>query len=325
MRLRVLILLVLLVISAPARAAIEFLGLGPQSEGVVAGCDWSSDLGLPWVAVRPIGDFANGVTIEADTARSFTIGAVATRTVVTVAPAGPASSAAPVLVYEGRVTAHNGNDIYGKFGTSRLLACVRFTPPGESQTVHYAVRWRLSGSSTGAPSLSYLVWSPLEQIASLAGPDSGTFVGTMPGTWGSFCNFQFALNAGGPATGQASSIDRTLRVELYLDSQPLLDVGPGAAAGIEFTAPWPNPSSGTATFAYTLSEAADVQLVLADVSGRVVRTLEHGARAAGRATLAWDGRDQRGEPLPAGVYFAKLIVQRDGQRVVRERTVVRVR
>jgi hypothetical protein len=41
-----------------------------------------------------------------------------------------------------------------------------------------------------------------------------------------------------------------------------------------------------------------------DVSGRLVRTLALGTAARGR--LTWDGRDERGRLVPAGLYFARL-------------------
>jgi flagellar hook assembly protein FlgD len=41
-----------------------------------------------------------------------------------------------------------------------------------------------------------------------------------------------------------------------------------------------------------------------DAGGRSVRQL--GQMSGGAQTIAWDGRDQRGVPLGAGVYFFKI-------------------
>jgi hypothetical protein len=49
-----------------------------------------------------------------------------------------------------------------------------------------------------------------------------------------------------------------------------------------------------------------VVLVLHDALGRRVRTLASGTRAAGRYQLAWDGRDQMGNPAAAGIYLVTL-------------------
>ena len=46
-------------------------------------------------------------------------------------------------------------------------------------------------------------------------------------------------------------------------------------------------------------------IALYDLGGRLVRHLPVGADSAGVAL--WDGRDQNGRLLPAGLYFARLI------------------
>jgi flagellar basal-body rod modification protein FlgD len=48
--------------------------------------------------------------------------------------------------------------------------------------------------------------------------------------------------------------------------------------------------------------ASDVQLVIKDGSGKVVRTLDLGAQQSGLANFSWDGTDDGGNPLPVGDY-----------------------
>jgi flagellar basal-body rod modification protein FlgD len=48
--------------------------------------------------------------------------------------------------------------------------------------------------------------------------------------------------------------------------------------------------------------ASDVQLVIKDGSGKVVRTLDLGAQQSGLANFSWDGTDGSGNPVPAGDY-----------------------
>src|SRR5262249_56760035 len=45
---------------------------------------------------------------------------------------------------------------------------------------------------------------------------------------------------------------------------------------------------------------------VSDVAGRHVRTLMSGVQPAGEHTLAWDGRDDAGGRLNAGVYMLRL-------------------
>jgi hypothetical protein len=68
----------------------------------------------------------------------------------------------------------------------------------------------------------------------------------------------------------------------------------------------PNPSSGSITLRFTLPRAGRARLVLIDVAGRRMRTLVDGALDAGPHDCAWDGRDQRGRSVPAGLYWARL-------------------
>ena len=69
----------------------------------------------------------------------------------------------------------------------------------------------------------------------------------------------------------------------------------------------PNPFRGTATVAFDLAQAGPVGLRIYAVDGRKVRTLVEGVRPAGAYTLAWDGRDDRGRGLAAGVYYLRLV------------------
>jgi hypothetical protein len=68
----------------------------------------------------------------------------------------------------------------------------------------------------------------------------------------------------------------------------------------------PNPFNPSTTIRFGLPVASAIALRIYDVSGRAVRTLAHGPRAAGDYDLAWDGRDDRGTAVAAGVYFYRL-------------------
>jgi hypothetical protein len=64
---------------------------------------------------------------------------------------------------------------------------------------------------------------------------------------------------------------------------------------------YPNPVRKSATFEYTLPEPDRVQLVIYDVLGRRVATLENGRREAGRHQVQFNSTD-----LSSGVYFGRL-------------------
>jgi hypothetical protein len=96
--------------------------------------------------------------------------------------------------------------------------------------------------------------------------------------------------------------------------QGVVGVLSGAAPRLSLLAA-PNPSAGPARLTFTLAEAGPVRLGLYDLGGRAVRTLVRDARGAGSCTVAWDGRDDRGAPVPPGVYFARL--EAGGRALVR--------
>ena len=68
----------------------------------------------------------------------------------------------------------------------------------------------------------------------------------------------------------------------------------------------PNPSRGRTMIRFELARESDVELELHDIRGARVRTLARGAHGAGGHEVAWDGRDDEGRALPAGVYLARL-------------------
>jgi hypothetical protein len=68
----------------------------------------------------------------------------------------------------------------------------------------------------------------------------------------------------------------------------------------------PNPFGRATTFSYQLGRAGSVALTVSDVAGRAVRRLAGGPQPAGFHSVFWDGRDDGGRELPAGVYFCTL-------------------
>lgn len=68
----------------------------------------------------------------------------------------------------------------------------------------------------------------------------------------------------------------------------------------------PNPASATTSIRFTLSNPAQARLEIFDASGRLVRVLLDQALTSGVHQIAWDGRDDSGRDVGAGVYFYRL-------------------
>ena len=69
---------------------------------------------------------------------------------------------------------------------------------------------------------------------------------------------------------------------------------------------YPNPFNPVTRIQFALDRNAQVSLRVFDVQGRVVRTLLDSYLTAGPRVVNWDGRNDRGRPLPSGTYFLRL-------------------
>ncbi|MCC7143092.1 MAG: hypothetical protein IT349_13400, partial [Candidatus Eisenbacteria bacterium] len=82
------------------------------------------------------------------------------------------------------------------------------------------------------------------------------------------------------------------------------DLGAEQAIGIESIVPM--PSMGRQSIALSGAIGQSVQVDVFDVTGRRLRKLFHGTLSADTRALVWDGRNDRGDRLPAGVYLYRL-------------------
>ncbi len=122
--------------------------------------------------------------------------------------------------------------------------------------------------------------------------------------------------AGNAANGDGGSGD-----DYIYTASDSMDVGNTAvpiaqlAAGNRLGAPHPNPSGGPVELRYSVARPGVADLSIFDLNGRRIRSVVHGRVEAGSARARWDGRGPGGEPVPAGVYFARL--QAGGQTITR--------
>ena len=67
--------------------------------------------------------------------------------------------------------------------------------------------------------------------------------------------------------------------------------------------PRPNPFNPATVLTLSLPRSGPVSLTVFDLRGHKVRTLLQGTQSAGEMQVEWNGQDQAGRPVPAGVYF----------------------
>ena len=71
----------------------------------------------------------------------------------------------------------------------------------------------------------------------------------------------------------------------------------------------PNPFNPDTTLRFSLPEAADIDLGIYDPKGQKVRKLLSGTKTAGMHSCLWDAKDNNGNKVASGIYFAVLSYQ----------------
>jgi hypothetical protein len=184
--------------------------------------------------------------------------------------------------------------------------------------------------ATAEASLDGVTWTPVASHWTLAGTSvTGTaqpaglpvYRGTrwlwkrdrldlspFAGPAGSQVRLRFHLRSDGGGEYDGFDFD-SLAISVY---DPAAQPGPAAVGdgrpvvALELAAPAPNPARQHARLGFALPAGARVRLTIVDATGRRVREVANGAYAAGRYAAGWDLADERGRPVAAGLYFARL-------------------
>jgi len=98
-------------------------------------------------------------------------------------------------------------------------------------------------------------------------------------------------------------VDRLVRIR---ERDTRLGVPAPSPVGLALETPAPNPFGGAARITYRVPVATAGALLVLDLQGRAVRTLDRGPLAPGSHHLIWDGSDDAGRPTPPGVYRLRL-------------------
>jgi hypothetical protein len=81
----------------------------------------------------------------------------------------------------------------------------------------------------------------------------------------------------------------------------------GDLTGARLLANAPNPFRSTTTIRYELDRSMRIGLIILDLRGRLVKTVESGIfREPGTYEARWDGRDEEGRRMAQGMYFYRL-------------------
>jgi hypothetical protein len=172
-----------------------------------------------------------------------------------------------------------------------------WTAPGDDGKVGRAQTYSLRYSVAPITEASFAIAATVAGLPT-PGPAGAIESVTVPGLEQNTV-YYFALKTQDEA-GNWSGISNVVRFP-----SPATTVEDVPAPEIRFSAPWPNPARTGIRCALALPERAEVEVDVFSVTGRHVRSLASGSRAAGRGELAWDLRDDSGGRVATGVYWVR--------------------
>ncbi len=109
-----------------------------------------------------------------------------------------------------------------------------------------------------------------------------------------FTSFPYENDGQRAEIGYARSVSDNAAIELEIPTRYFLSQN------------HPNPFNQATTLQYGLSEPAEVVLEIYDLLGRQVKTLVRRVEEAGFKSVVWDGTDEFGRPVSAGVYLYRI-------------------
>jgi len=69
---------------------------------------------------------------------------------------------------------------------------------------------------------------------------------------------------------------------------------------------YPNPFNPSTTLRYGLPEDSEVSMIIYDIRGNTVRSIESGSQVAGWYEHIWNGMNDEGQPVSTGLYLTRL-------------------
>jgi hypothetical protein len=103
----------------------------------------------------------------------------------------------------------------------------------------------------------------------------------------------------------------------------------GTSLVVEHLGVWPNPSTGAVRFVFSHNQKEvpmEASIELFSLQGQLLKLINGTIIANGnRSYMDWNGKNEKGFPVPPGVYVYRLILRlRDGQTAVHSRQLIRL-
>lgn len=96
-----------------------------------------------------------------------------------------------------------------------------------------------------------------------------------------------------------------VRTDVTTSVDPSLD---GIPEQFQLSQNYPNPFNPETNFTYFVADKGQVSLAIYDLIGRRVRMLlQNESKGVGRYSIRWDGKDEFGNRVATGIYFARMV------------------
>ena len=179
--------------------------------------------------------------------------------------------------------------------------------PNESPTIHSANFEMMADGMITAEINSddndgTIIWNSVT-----VPPQHGTFT-----TFGGYQNnFIYTPDPGfsGLDSVQIMSMDDKGATEIgvhYFDIQNLSLIYTSLPNQVELFQNYPNPFNPMTTIKYSLAKKTNVQLTVYDIMGKQIMTYDRGEESPGIKSIVWDGADDFGNPVSAGIYLFQI-------------------
>jgi hypothetical protein len=167
----------------------------------------------------------------------------------------------------------------------------------------------------GAPARTAFLLIALTSTSAAGAPSGGHYSlewNTLDGGGATFAvggGYRLGGTVGQPDAGLLSAGGYTLGGGFWGGgSGSLVDIDPVENTPRVFAArpAAPNPFFATTTLSFDLPASRQVRVTVHGIDGRRVRQLIAQELGAGRHRAVWDGRDEHGQPVSPGIYFARI-------------------
>ncbi len=226
------------------------------------------------------------------------------------------------LTFNGNYASIWGGGIYNFVSNAELTNAILwgnmapagseiFNGSGGTVTISYSLIYGCGGSGFG--------WNPS------IGFDGGNNIDADPQFKGTYCpDSPLAVWSSSPAIDAGKNMAVPAGITIDIDGNPrifggVVDMGAyehqGPGTGIEdeslpkviaLRSVYPNPFNPVVTVEFDLDRRRNVQMMIYDVNGKLVRELVDEVRDPGTHKIRWNGRNETGHRVATGIYFLRF-------------------